>query len=374
MSNFDDIKNDIRWENTPLINFLNLFDKSFRNFNIGVPKNISDIKRIFVIGDGEEVNNSFKSELILNNNNYEQLNSILSLPTIIHNEKAFSNGCFKIKYLNNLNYNKIYLYVDDEYLYLMFLNKNLSQLFTILVNKGRIPSRVSYEYVDIDDAHIDVYLITDYPDSYVFDDALGIFVTREGYQEKTFIESIEEGSTVINKIYDNFFGISWGSSSSRRIIPINHKYYFFKYGAIDWYAGYSSLEDEFFFENLQKFLKIKNIKNIQDISDEDFWSFCHIFISRCYTSSTSGVKRILKHKIIIINKLLGFDNINNKQFKLNSLHYNAVKKDYYFTRDLSLGQVLQFRFITQDERNYIDRYLLDKQTAGGYHWKSIEED
>lgn len=302
------------------------------------------------------VNSSFKWEIA---SNYEQLNSILSLPTVIHNEKAFSNGCFKIKYLNNLNYNNIYLYVDDKYLYLMFLNKNLSKLFTILVNKREVSPKVHYECADIDDAHIGVYSITDCPNSYVFNDELGIFVTKEGYQEKTFIESIEEGSNVI-KNYNKLFAI-WAieyynrrSSSSRRIIPINDKYYFFRRGTIDWYAGYNSLEDEFFFENLQKFLKIKNIKNIQDISDEDFWSFCSIFISKCYTSSTSGVKRILKYKIIIINFLLGFSRLNEKSFSLTQFHFNRLKNNYYFTNKLDVSKVLDFSFITEEEKLYIE--------------------
>lgn len=357
MSNFDDIKNNIKWENTPLINFLNLFDKSFRNFNIGVPKDISDIKRTFAIGGGEEVNSSFKSKIVLNTN-YEQLNSILSLPTVIPNEKAFSSGCFKIKYLNNLNYNNIYSYVDEEYLYLIFLNKDLSQLFIVLANRREIPPRVHYEYVDIDDAHIDVYSITDYPDSYVFDDELGIFIVKNYYQEKAFIESIEEGSDVI-KTYDKLLDI-WQikynkcSSPSRRIVSINYKYYFFRYGTIDWYAGYISLEDEFFFENLQKFLKIKNIKNLQDISDEDFWNFCEMFLSRCYTTSSSGVKRILKYKIIIINSMLGLPRLNEKFFSLNQLHFNRVKNNYYFTSKLDLSKILEFSFITKGERDYIE--------------------
>lgn len=356
MSDFDDIKNDTRWENTPLINFLNLFNDSFRTFNIGVPKDISDIKHTFTIGKGKMINDSFKNEVRLNNK-CEQLNSILSLPIIVYNEKAFSNGCFKIKYLSNLNYNNIYLYVDEEYLYLMFLNKDLSQLFIVLANRREIPPEVCNEYVDIDDTHIDVYSTTNYPDSYVFDEESGIFVARESYQEKAFIESIEEGSKVIKK-YDEVFNVWWkkyvgGSSLSRRIISINDRYYFFRHGVIDWYAGYSSLEDEFFFENLQKFLKIKNIKNIQDISDKDFWHFCHIFLSKCYTTSFSGVRRILKYKVIIINSMLGFSRLNEKSFSLTQLHFNRVKNAYYFTNKLKMSTVLDFSFITDKEKEYI---------------------
>lgn len=373
MSNFNGIKNDIRWKNTPLINFLNLFDKSFRNFNIGVPKNISDIKRTFAIGGGTLINYSFKCEIAPN---YEQLNSILSLPTVIYNEKAISNGCFKIKYLNNLNYNNIYLYVDREYLYLIFLNKDLSQLFIILVNKREVSPKVHYEYVDIDDTHIGVYSITDYPNSYVFDDELGIFVTRECYQEKIFIESIEEGSNAI-KNYDKFFDIWWikynkDSSPSRRIIPINDKYYFFRYGTIDWYAGYSSLEDEFFFENLQKFLKIKNIKNIQDISNEDLWNFCNTFLSCCNTTPLSGVKRTLKYKIIIINSMLGFPRLNEKSFSLNQFHFNRVKNNYYFTNKLDVSRILEFSFITQEERDYIENMKSSIEGSITMSWKREE--
>ena len=160
------------------------------------------------------------------------------------------------------------------------------------------------------------------------------------------------------------------------VIDANNIYLFLNFD-FDGSAYYTSenktlvnTDDSHFFQNIGKFLKAYNIKNLKDIDDGLFWEICNKLYIDAHISKMSGVARCLKYKIIIINKLLGFDNINNKQFKLNSLHYNAVKKDYYFTRDLSLDQVLQFKFITQKEKDYINKYLLDKNVAK----KSKKED
>lgn len=99
------------------------------------------------------------------------------------------------------------------------------------------------------------------------------------------------------------------------------------------------------------------IKDIYFISNSQFWK---IFTELCpvsYISSSSGASRTLKYKIIIINKLLGYDRFNEEEFSLKQIHFNRIKKDYYFTNELSLSEVLNFNFITEDERLYIHNLL-----------------
>lgn len=449
MSSLDVIRNDTRWENTLLINFLNLFEGSFKSFNIGIPKNTSDIRKTFAIGGGEEVNSLFKSKIVLNS--YEEINSILSRSTTVYNEKAFSNGYFKIKYLNNLNCNNIYLYVDEKYLYLIFLNKDLSQLFTVLVNRIQAVPEDSYKYVDIDDTHIGIQRTRYYPETYCFDNHINQFVFKKTWQEEDIIEIIQEGSVVdvhcshnirrelasyklneetFDKVLETYkhriqvrqdlhdyltgfqnrywifyngfntficvfnlvndvlpddyrkaekpdwyqciftrnqqinepiskktFTPMYVGTPSRVIKLIEGKYYFFNYYVNDTYAGYDCLENDGFFEGLQKFFKVYCIKDIYFISNSQFWK---IFTELCpvsYISSSSGANRTLKYKIIIINKLLGYDRFNEEEFSLKQIHFNRIKKDYYFTNKLSLSEVLNFNFITEDEKLYIHNLL-----------------
>lgn len=374
MSNIDIIRGDESWKNTSLELLFDILESS--PTSLGCSKNTLNIKHTFLVGGGMDVNSQFKTELSVCD--YELINSILSLPIVIYNEKAFSRGLFKIKHLKSLNCNNIYTQVDNNYIYLMFFNRDLSQLFTILIKRREKTPRDHYEYADIDDTHIGVYLISDYPTSYVFDNNLNIFTIQDSFQSRVLIESIEEGSVVV--MTHNRILCTWEakydrvSTSSRRIIPFNDRYYFFRYGTNDWYnaVGYSNLENELFFENLQKFIKIKNLQNIQNISDSDFWLFFNVFLSHCNTTSSSGVRRTLKYKIIIINSLLGFPRLNEKFFSLNQFHFNRVKNAYYFTNKLEMSKVLEFSFITPEERSYIENMKASIEGSITMSWKREE--
>lgn len=322
----------------------------------------------------------------INLNLVDDFNSLLLSCNLIeicdYDSKSDYDSKIKItKYIKPDQNNVYYKDIDDCYTVFIFFNKHFcDELFCIYVNKNTgtyykdEPQIVSNNKVKI--------ITTEIHDEYLmFDKNTKQFkiTPKQTCIRDCIIEEFKntkcETRHSLFSYYDKWCHVIgnglWvkNNNDNINVTTENDVYVFlnFDYDKSH-YCGAENqtlvnVDNSHFFENIGKFLKLYNIKNLKDIDEKLFWRICSGLYIDGYISERSGIARCLKYKTIVINKLLGFDNINNKQFKLNSLHYNAVKKDYYFTRDLSLGQVLQFKFITQDERNYIDRYLLDKQTA-----------
>lgn len=384
------VKTDKKWDGTPLKDFFKHIEINpgymGRSENLSKPcyfcsyapiyaKNTNEIKREFWTGS-KGINEEFKIHMYIRD--YLWFNAFLSSAKIIYNSKAFECDLFVIKYIRNISYENIYAQIDDECIYLTFFNNDLSQLFTIYVNKVEKRDAIYYEYKDVDDTHIDVCRINQHFDSYIFNNEEKKFSLTPAFQNTSFERTITEGECGINET-DNFnwitYRYNYGETVSRKIIVINGKYWFFdRTLGQNIHNRYDMIDSAFFFKNLQKIFKAKNIQKMQDISDLDFWESCRILGLSNYISPKSGANRTLKHKIIIINKLLGYDRFNEEKFSLKQLHLNKVKNDYYFTNKLSLSKILEFNFITEDERKYLENIKISLSGDTTISWKNKEVD
>lgn len=352
------------WRDTPLEafvkNLLNTDTELIRDYTLGfMPrgKNIKEIDETFPITDCF-INIEFKQHICIEN--YEWLNSFLASPTTIYNSEAFSEKDFKVAYIKNVSWENAYIQTNDSYIYITFFSKDLSRLFTFYINKTSHYIDISYKYKDKDDKHIDIYETDQCIDRYVFDDKLKKFIFCPAFSKTYLKETIteEENARKNDKVNFIWYIYQHGKTENRQIEIINGKYYFFHYTSINDCQKYERFESDFFFLNLQKILKIKNIQNMQEISDIDFWDISSCLGLSVYVSPSSGEARTLKHKIIIINKLLGYDRFNEEKFTLKKIHYNNIKGDYYFTNKLSLSQVLSFAMITNKEKKYLKNLIL----------------
>lgn len=345
------IETDERWNDTPLKNLFNYIETNTgyvghsenlelpcyaRFCNFAHAKNISEIKRSFVTEDN--CNAEFKFCMYIRN--YAWFNSFLDNPILVYNEKAFSDGEFKIKYIKNISYKNVYVQTNDEHVSLTFFNNDLSQLFTIYTQKTTKEDARHYKYEDVDNTHINEYEVNEHFDSYVFNNEIKKFVFIPAFEKIEFKKLITEGDPTE---HPDTIGYSYAKSESKRVVVMNNRY---------WFLSHSSV-DEFFFKDLQKLFRAKNIQKMQDLSNVDFWDLTSTLGLTYYISPNSGTNRVLKYKIIIINKLLGYDKFNEKEFSLKQLHFNKVKNDYYFTNKLSLSKILEFNFITENERKYL---------------------
>ena len=335
-------------------------------------KDIKEINKTFLIAD-HDINAEFKQHIYIQD--YNWFNSFLLKSSVIYDSEAFSKKAFKSQYISSVSCANIYIQTDDSYVYMTFFNKDLSQLFTFYIDKISAFAKTFYEYEDKDLKNIEIYETCECADRYVFDDKLKAFVYEPAFRKTKLKEIITEEDEVRKEKIDSRELYNGGLTKNRRIKVINSKYYFLRYiPDKENRQKYDKLEDDFFFENLQKVFKAKNIQKMQEISNTDFWDLASILGLTDYISSNSGINRVLKYKIIIINRLLGYDRFNEEKFSLKQLHFNKVKSDYYFTNKLNLSKILEFNFITEDERKYL-KDMKDSLSGGiTMVWKKKEVD
>lgn len=372
-NSIDTIKHTDAWRGTSLVAFAdNLYSRGGMfgifgdNINLSLPcfvrygvcarvKDIKEINKTFLIAD-HDINAEFKQHIYIQD--YNWFNSFLSKSSVVYDSEAFSKKVFKSQCIGNVSCTNIYIQTDASYIYMTFFNKDLSQLFTFYTDKTSADAQTFYEYEDKDPKHIEVYETCECVDRYVFNDKLKVFVYEPAFRKTKLKEIITEEDEVHKEKVDSRELYNGGLTKNRRIEVINNKYYFLRYiSDKENRQKYDKLEDDFFFENLQKIFKAKNIQKMQEISNTVFWEISSILGLSKYISSSSGAARTLKHKIIIINKFLGYNRFNEKEFALKKIHYNNIKGDYYFTNKLSLSQILSFAAITKDERAYLNNLL-----------------
>lgn len=256
---------------------------------------------------------------------------------LVCDKEAFRGGIFNSAYLNQMSCKKIYVSFDVFSTYLTFLSNSLSELFTIHLGYGICDEA---EYSDIDEISI-----------------------RRSRVFGLAVDIIYEGTTALMKealFKHPAYGIL-GRTPSRRIVVFNSRYCFLPYDIGETSKGYCNLGSSFLFKNLQKLLKLENICSFQEIDNLRFWRIFGALGLLYNVSEDSGPARTLKCKIIIINSLLGFDRLDEHSFSPRQIHFNPVKGDYYFTKNLNLSKVLEFKFITDKEKEYLQEKYLNKR-------------
>ena len=115
--------------------------------------------------------------------------------------------------------------------------------------------------------------------------------------------------------------------------------------------------DDIFYPVITCCISEMGVQSIYDITETQFWNILKKLHIRSIEKSHC-TKRTLKIKIIIINRLL-----SNKYEEINieSLYYNAVKKEWRYNKNLKLQDILNFKFINKEEKLLVDNIIINKE-------------
>ena len=349
------------WGGTPLQDLVQHIDVGARkhnpcySFDVGQaqPKDLKKVVNYFTCAG--EVNAQYLFNVAVSD--YDWFNRFIQKWHLSLDASCFGNNAIRIAALHDVNPQQLYALYVENHLYLVFFDCNKTQIITARIHAAAINSWD--EYADIDDRTVGVYKTVRYEGGYRFDIEQRTFRYSPKYMERTPYRTIREGDKAIRLLhpYNTIHYRDQGlRTPSKRLVVINDKYYFLSPIGENG-PGYAMLEDELFFANLHKICCIKNITDLHKLSEPDFWDVCYALCLVKQVSPNSGLMRVLKYKLIIINKLMGFDRFDERTFKLKNIHFNKIKNDYYFTRNLSLADVLKFDCITEMERSYLHKIV-----------------
>lgn len=368
--NYYNFKLNESWNNSLLEMFLKDLKSVIDHYNYWVPltRKIEQINKFCKVDSYNYYLNVYpkrNSEYLSVINNFFKINK-----PVFH--KAFSNATFKTSYLSELD-KQVYLTESESYgghkvLCLVFLNPSKTELFTLIIPEFNKVEDCYMNFEKETNSKINVYLVNSTIDYFEYEPNLNYFISKENQSEKILINTLIEGESLKECIipYKDYRGIETKQLELYRahadniwIYNFNKRIHFFKHDKKTDVLknGFDNLDDKYLFENISKFLNEYKLEGIQSLNDFSFWKLMeYIWLKDCVNKGVPA--QSLKLKLAIINKFLGNQRFNEKEFSIkDTLHFNPIKKDWYITKDISLSLLNSYAFINEKEKEYLDKVI-----------------
>lgn len=361
------IKLNKTWNDSKLIELLKKLeyvsseDIDYKSVFFHETKNISNYKTIC---DLNHFNICLSISNDILNSKYTLINEFIKLNSI-NSDKAFKNIKLNIKYLDKLD-KEVYFELFDKFLYLIFINSKKTEIALVRFSLMSSKETISNEYKKINSACYEIYSKTTIPDCIRFNMENNEYEFVKSSVTKSLINTITEGDKIDKHEVTNEYGFKetvyypwYINTFEMRSYLFNDRCYFFYHEQDlgDPEKRFDNLDDKYFFQNISKFLREYNIDDLYNLNETLFWKLCDS-LWLTYTVSQTDANRSLKFKIIIINKLLGYCRFNEEEYRIvKQFHYNVVKQDWYFNKNVSLTNLKSYKFINEDELDYINRLI-----------------